>query len=129
MIQANELRIGNIVYANLKSGNGRTVIHTITAKDILNIEEEGGYLNFEPIPLTPELLDKCCGFKLRGKDMPCSSNLQNLYWTHSEFPFAIYNLSWTLQYVNAVNIEYLHRLQNLFFFVNGKEIEINIGKL
>ena len=58
-MNANELRIGNLVYKSLKSGQGRTVINPIGCQDIVRIFEDIGSFNYAPIPLTEDILLKC----------------------------------------------------------------------
>lgn len=119
MIQANELRIGNLVYNFLKQPITVSWENIKWSQDI------------EPIPLTPEILGKA-GFENIGSDhlggwtkyikksnVVCSDVVvsfgeagKNLYVTHSNNGVA-YCL-------------YIHQLQNLYFALTGEELEITL---
>ena len=132
MIQANELRIGNWVTYNPESVDDGTSIIPLA---VSCIDEEVGvilrdgftncYLFNEilPIPLTPEILEKC-GF----------SNLEyENYWVHSNW----YNISlkydsgtWGLRHnfknIITTNIDSLHQLQNLYWCLCWEELIVNL---
>lgn len=116
-MNANELRIGNLVYKSLKSGQGRTVINPIGCQDIVRIFEDIGSFNYAPIPITEDILLKC-GF---------------------EYDFISYNLHFGIDWHNGVlrfsqgkgktiflPCTNLHQLQNLFFCLCGKELTIKL---
>lgn len=54
MIQATELRIGNLIEKSLKSGQGRKIIDKVGIQDIVRIFENTGSFNYETIPLTED---------------------------------------------------------------------------
>ena len=105
MLKANELRIGNCVYAF-------KTIWQIDNTDFNNIEKIETY---KPIPLTEDILLKC-GFKkepidvysLNGIDLCVSDNSVEFFAGRIE-----------------TNIYYLHQLQNLYFALTGEELNIN----
>lgn len=121
MIQANELRIGNWVVYN-------------HPKKPYNIQMDLDHLcrvaieqaNYEPIPLTPELLEKYGFVKINGggiaawqikisKDASIewhddNSVLIGDYFGEGYNPFAIENIST------------LHQLQNLYYALTGEEL-------
>jgi len=130
MIQANELRIGNLVNI-LHPISKKWNFERIKAKTIANIEHNPNHdlivNNIEPIPLTPEILEKC-GFER-------SDNLYSMY------RLQILN-EWTAFYINPKHslcelsiskhgavvktCKYVHQLQNLYFALTGDELEVNL---
>lgn len=98
MIKANELRIGNWV---MLAG---TYWQIGFAKEI-------DVHHFEPIELTPEILEK---IKFSGMIFPAQlsvSNTGKYYWGN----------------VVDIEIKHLHQLQNLYFALTGTELEINLN--
>lgn len=138
MIQANELRIGNNVLQN-----GRVVYVESISEDRgiinVNIETEldgSAWLNgidlneLDPIPLTPEILEKF-GFEKDDNDLEfhhedfCS-------WYEKEYPiigrlvtsnFGTYLFD---EETDTLRIYFLHQLQNLYFALTGQELEVNL---
>jgi hypothetical protein len=77
----------------------------------------------EPIPLTPEILEKC-GFVIIEQGRLCvwfedfelcqlnsDKNKLGLYWC---------------EHYTGVSIEYLHQLQNIYFALTGEELNIKL---
>jgi hypothetical protein len=117
MIKANELRIGNKVF--LKSLNK---IYTIECGfDIEKIEDGDDAL---PIPLTEDWLLKL-GFE------------KTMTWTYTidllgslKLVYYLGEKGWSLgfkNYSDFSNLKYLHELQNLYFALTGKELEMKGG--
>ena len=132
-MEATELRIGNHVEKSLKSGNGRKVFDKIRISDINHIYEKDGSFNYEPIPLTEEILLKC-GFKILKHEFDSTfysinildtvvylrpSYLSGFYWG-----FMLDKLEAEIN--DCKRIEHVHQLQNLYFALTGKELEINL---
>lgn len=118
-MQASELKIGNYIY--LKSKNRIYEISTGYEIDIGTDSED-----FEPIPLTEEILLKC-GFE---KD---DIRDQDYYeWYQKEFPIiGVLCQSSDKTYLfdentDTLRIYYLHQLQNLTFALTGQELSINL---
>jgi hypothetical protein len=113
MIQANELRQDNWV---LKLGT--------PSKFDFYVEDDRTYLDeFEPIPLTPEILEKC-GF---DKGMGIDHKFQGLrlrLWKNNDW--ILLNTNGCDLYPRMPTIKYLHQLQNLYFALTGKELQVNI---
>lgn len=133
MIKANEIRVGNwlndprqydpMFFPKTENGYFRA-----TARDIQFAEE------FEPIPLTEEILLKC-GFIKTGEEYSQSDDEMmpvyklgffSIVLRDNEFRLwieieddAFYSFSWT-------KIQYLHQLQNIYFALTGQELEINL---
>lgn len=112
MIDARELRIGNLV----KTIHG--VVKTVSTieKNGINpywIFGERNYESINPIPLTPEWLEKA-GFKTDRNfsfKEPISLILKNKKITFKLTPY------------HFIDIHSVHQLQNLFFALTGKELE------
>lgn len=149
MIQAKELRIGNLVSlfdftATVnhlgKSTMGYTVdgINTSATYEVLN-----------PIPLTPEIL-KMCGFKhgmvegvtrLRDADDFSEDEGDTHYWdlrvpkndkveglsTFNLVKFGDDDLTFSCQWLR-VKLYYLHELQNLYFWLTGIELNVQLSE-
>lgn len=120
MIAANELRIGN--YVNHKSEGISRVTEIESHKNHIGVTplSFNNYVfmcaEIKPIPLTPEILEKC-GF--------VSNPYQDRYEL-GDFHFeycAIRNIVWCEKYPH---IKYLHQLQNLYFALTGEELIINL---
>jgi hypothetical protein len=137
MIQANQLRIGNLVnfdpnggvdYCIVKSIISATELRIATADEQLRqivAYTDSGWLN--PIPLTPELLEKC-DFK---KGEPISKGYYIPYSSNQYSNFIINycpsnNSFWLDSYVYDVKIEFLHHLQNIYYSLIGQELQVNL---
>jgi hypothetical protein len=113
MIAAKELRIANWV-----NELGESFYTPIQVSIKLLGQIESGEKDFQPIPLTPEILEKC-GFER----MPLTSVKR---WFNKETIFYL-QLSKSKYFVYGYKfyphgITYLHQLQNLYFFLTGKEL-------
>lgn len=133
MVQANELRIGNFI----SSPRGELEIVEIGVKNndyyaTFNGIHEGYYLEVcEPIPLTQELLLKCgaklrevnCGWEYYDIDgFVISVNVKDKRVFFSAFDRD------GEKYVNDFDLELetIHQLQNLYFALSNKELEVNL---
>ena len=128
-VKANELRIGNLIYAVHEESESIRVVDIWFLEHQLNYEEDPYADEFSrgwwytPIPLTPELLEMA-GFEYieyRSK------------WQKSDFIFQLEDLNelsdgfgLTHGFSVDIAIKYLHQLQNLFFSLCGKELEIKL---
>ncbi|KGE14598.1 hypothetical protein [Sphingobacterium deserti] len=121
MIQANDLRIGNFVHS-VEIGN-EVIINSIsdegiTFKNCVTFD----YPTFEditPIPLTEEILFKCGFFyDIDSDTYKISDCTLQIDMSDFEIPDAIV-FGESLRYVR-----HLHQLQNLFFALTGKELEV-----
>ena len=141
MIDTNELRIGNFVSTNGKPMNtSNKGIYKVLAIDSRDSFEElkgcvtitcddprykdvGAWCQYlEPIPLTPELLEKC-GFEYdNGKECwemdgecidinihPKEIGIEVDYWENS-----------------LIKCKYLHQLQNMYYAITGEELEVKL---
>lgn len=126
MIQANDLRVGNIVLY-IYSGFSESSI--IRINDIGNIavwgsDSDGKYLinlkNIIPIQLTKEILLKC-GFEL---------NLEKTLFIIKSCGLMLMDVKGLYYMANSLvktDIKYLHQLQNLYYALTGVELQVNIS--
>lgn len=121
-IKASELRLGNWL--------GSRWVSTPERVDYFQVNSiRGGedWSMIEPIPLTPEILEKA-GF---GRDNDCT--WAERYILNKEVEantiekegdgYAFYASEWTF----GKPFQHLHQLQNLFFALCGKELEIDLA--
>jgi hypothetical protein len=122
MVQPNELRINNWIIVN--DGEKPPYNYQLTGFDIYKIDEGGS--GIEPIPLTPELLEKChwvrtiTGIYVRKADR---------FKFRIEFAHGdvwLYVEQHDRDSSIEVELQYLHECQNLYFALTGKELEIKL---
>jgi hypothetical protein len=108
-MKANDLRIGNLVYAF-------KTVWNIDSTDFANPEQ---IETFEPIPLTKEWMSKIEGIK------------RNIYRFYCERFVFIYHPKYNLWRVfnkeydaYLTKVEYLHELQNFWYVMYGEELII-----
>ncbi len=132
MIKANELRIGNYLHNPVQNINFK-----IDARVIISIESEEkrseiyDKYSYKPIPLTEEMLLKC-NFLSKGftnefeniKEYILSNEISVDYFTGTK-DFDILYKGVALNYYDEKEI-YVHELQNVFYFLTGKELEIKL---
>lgn len=130
MIQANKLRIGNIV-------------KSIVFDKIVYVEEIHGlwietnysplgylqYKNIEPIPLSEEILLKV-GFRKSSSLTPLWSGPDPMLIWRTEYESDLldnyfefrFGITESYQAKRQVRLDYLHQLQNLYFALTGQEL-------
>jgi hypothetical protein len=120
MIKVNELRIGNLV---LRRGIEEDVF-TLGTSTINGKPEH----NFVPIPLTPEILEKC-GFKKDdlSYDYDLTEDIHfndagDVYYTYWEGSDSRGGIEKKI----IATVKYLHQLQNLYFALTWKELTITL---
>lgn len=123
MIQANELRIGNLFAMN----DFPMYVEAIFRDTVyLNFEGNEGDVweedikDLVPIPLTEEILLKA-GFE---KDIESLFYRNNFIIGKTKTRWAFYHNG--LMGGELVRIDFLHELQNLFFALTGEEIKIEV---
>lgn len=130
MIKANELRIGNYVYDNLKNW----VIKMHSANGIVNVESKPHEYN--PIEITEEIMLKCkqyvkwehFGEDWWGGYIPfVDGNKLMIRKVNNKFIFTICTINKIRDTFCSirklgVKINYLHELQNLYFSFRGEEL-------
>lgn len=141
MTDIKDLRIGN--YIRFKDGSIKKV------KGILFVGNDTmcDACSFSPIPLTDELLEKCGFEKIKescyrlkfaeGEEVKAPNGgiwcvLRDSYIIYNEGKFYIDSPSGVTKYSGGFNfaeingIEYLHQLQNLYYFLTDKELDVNL---
>lgn len=125
MIQANELRLGNLIdFEGLPS-----VVKEIDSQGVVVFIGETGetewidLFQFNPIPLTEEILLKC-GFEKIENNWKVLSYSNVFYFSWERLAGSAFSLD--NESIYLPHIEYLHQLQNLYFALTGEELEINL---
>jgi hypothetical protein len=127
MIASSELRVGNWVknwdiLVDNKTRAGKP--HRISQNDFAFPDL------FDPIPLTPDLLKKCGFFSLTPFTYKHPLLSCFVLKCNEEYEAALHIGWWAYLTDNNKNllscyeVNYLHQLQNLFFFLLGEELEI-----
>jgi len=120
MIKANELRIGNKVAMGVHICTINS-IHLVPGIDEVHYRVSG-FVKFDqyavydyqvdPIPLTPEILDRCGFKKTKFKWRIDEGDAFYLYGSNGFYaPFVM------------PEIKYLHQLQNIYYAMTGEELE------
>jgi len=129
MIQPTELRIGNSVFYE-----GEVWFIDSIHQDVCGVMkgERGAiilYNRMSPIPLTPEILEKC-GF---GENPQHEHPAFDEYSLLSNNRFAIGDFNGEYWVVDGIDqwllehkIYYLHQLQNLYFALTGEELKVQL---
>lgn len=136
MINVNELRIGNLVKIKTSNDANFYPIHAIDGmglKVILGgVRQCEGWKEeklLKPIPLTEELLLKC------GMNECDDDAVVRYVYRHDKFKMniiipslkeyiiRIYNLE-SGEQICGKDMHYLHQLQNIYFDLTGKELEL-----
>ena len=123
MIKASELRIGNWVYKDLSIDD--IELRQVLPGDIIYvaIEEEGGedFMSYQPVALTEEWLHKF-GFSTTQWD---DFNSHRLMVGDNDYTIVIYSDgNCEVGDIVTLKIKSVHQLQNLYFALSGKELEI-----
>lgn len=122
MVKSNELRIGNYLHNPVQNINFK-----IDARVIISIESEEkrseiyDKYSYKPIPLTEEMLLRC-GAKFNGSDIIINNTLVIEEAMAGEY-FYTCGLGVKL---NDEPIKYLHQLQNLFYCLCSRELNIKL---
>lgn len=131
MIQPNKLRIGNLVYLKY-ADYPNPIVHTIDGFDIFAIEgkklRKRG-VKILPIPLSENILLNVGFVKI------VHDSTKEEYW-HRRFIGEITeycpsitiwkNLTRVEKFSIGEHLEFVHQLQNLYFTLTSKELEINL---
>lgn len=121
MIQANELRIGNCI----QTVNDHTPFVIKELHMMHFIMRPWDNILFEPIPLTPELLEKI-GFR-HGKYETTDSVVYFKVYSDGDVKVVVEPDSDPYYRTDIGQpIRYLHQLQNLYFTLTGEELEVSL---
>lgn len=144
MIQANELKLGNFLIhkeyglamvVSISSDNTVFLENQVSSEDYnCDLDE-----NIEPIPLTEEMLLKC-GFEKNKSSYTFIIDEFTILWYNESDMFhkssfevhlckLLYNPNGEISTKRAnfkIDVEYLHQLQNLFFALTNKDLEVKL---
>jgi len=115
MIDARDLRIGNLVYSPMMNDNFK----------ISNLTDEYNP-TCQPIPLTEEWLVRL-GFQKESKEYFIKiNNHSNLLLFYSTFHDKYYYFADVerRQYNSTLPMLYVHQIQNLYYSLTGQELEM-----
>ena len=116
-MKANELRIGNLVNYYMGAPMSENILTKVEWKDLKNIGS--GDKNYEPIPLTPEWLERF-GFEHYANEW----YKKGKFWISDTGIAGITKASG--EDVNIeTSTEHVHQLQNLYFALTGEELTLN----
>lgn len=134
MLNASELRIGNLVFSDTEPSNPIvTILEILQGYANTSYKEYPAeiaknsilYNRLHPIPLTPEILEKCGFVKDRnGWHMPETQ----FSLTEQFYPCWLDRMLWPqdISDFKRQSLQYLHQLQNLFHALTGEELKIQI---
>lgn len=129
MIEANQLRIGNTVRVCIEGKDGifdefATIKEIRESIIIVGNGLHAGYHMLQPITLNELILNKC---GLKWHDPSSCYVDQNMFEiAKEEGIYPDYFLWHRNGMVGRNPIHYLHELQNLYFIIMGKELEVNL---
>ena len=126
MINATELRIGNLVYEKHCDDSLHIGVVALIQKygDATKIRTENRWYAEEPIPLTEEWLLKF-GFRMKAGKFRLPS-LSGYHFFSLQNPFmAEHDGGFVPSVLCEYTLKYVHQLQNLYFALTGEEIKIN----
>jgi hypothetical protein len=130
MLKVSELRLGNLIFHN---GEVMPVVQierrykTIYSLNYIDVDERIIGDHFQPIPLTPEWLERC-GFvsTLSGDDFH-----SEIIWDDPKSDYHYCEAGYFIDksgdygyYCDIGDIQYLHQLQNLYYALTGEELTI-----
>lgn len=131
-MKANELRIGNWVQRPLDLRNdiidGGRIYFPIDHVMIRDCDHYRDNWAFEPIPLTPKILE-AAGFHKFNNAWVLSDYDPN---NHIKWFFSIWNqFDGVYSYNGEMDLELtsLHQLQNLYYALTGEELTISINSI
>ena len=110
MIKATDLRVGNLL--NYHTAEGDIFPSKMDWQDFkwIDEDEKGFNLVHSPIPITEELLINVGAMKIRENSYNLNGMQINL--TNGK----------SIEYVHQIELEGIHHLQNVFYFIMGKEL-------
>jgi len=138
MIQANELRIGNMVYESFSFNPTLEDLEIVTIHKIDSLngiysdihDNLGDFDSLYPIPLTPEII-QMCGFKLdEHYKTYFVTDEQNNDWSivvnsfEESKGYLFQNSKSDASCYSVAYVKYLHQLQNLYFALTGEELQL-----
>lgn len=136
MIQANEMRLSNIVQPNYEHANQFHGYGRVTA--IYHSEEKGERFTvdyhypgswFEPVKLSPSILEACGFDNIHPASWYLSWESYELQYSTDDKELGILSPDGcTSGHTVYFPCGQLHLLQNIYFFFTGTELSINLEK-
>lgn len=129
MIKATELKIGNWIWFMDEA----VLIDAVDSDGCLNILasiNNGGNVSSscdmaDPIPLTPEILEKCGFIESRGSYW-IGAGEESFIVQNEAGGFRLMVMSYDDYAPYGKPLGYLHQLQNLYFALTGEELTVNL---
>jgi hypothetical protein len=129
MIQANELRIGNILEYFVNENGVDWIKVKVNGWDILRCDDNPTSFNGvrRPVVLTPEILERAGFTKVTDGSLTIYS-----YGTNPVTSDWVIQLKWLKGYPEPFyqnghfKVAFVHQLQNLIFALCGTELDINL---
>ena len=129
-MEANELRIGNYLLYRDENICQVSNIGNYFETSFNGLSYGSDNINdYKPIPLTEELLLKCGFYKAQYLEHIFQININGLYFAFDEAFEGEKDENIVGDFDECVTIripKYLHQLQNIYFALTGKELEINL---
>lgn len=127
-MKASELRIGNIIhqFSRIEASNSSDFTKDILVSiEILNkIDCKYSFIGYEPIPLTEEWLVKFGINNVSVTRIKCYQTILGYYNITIEDNIFKFWISDCDDCRFALDIKYVHQLQNLYFALTGEELTI-----
>lgn len=130
MIKATDLRLGNKVLVNGQICTVNNLFpNNIRVAELSVLHQINHESLYEPVPLTPEILEQCGFVKSEYKDfdhpvLKCRWVSKTIVGTNIK-PFLRFD-SMTKLDKPSTDVYYVHQLQNLYYSLTGQELEIKI---
>ncbi len=130
MIEANELRIGNWLSHTNNNGTFNLQTQEVLIDGFSCLYDQGlwtiPYVESKGIPLTKEILLNCGFIQLYRSDS--CVRLELIDQPEYEFKSNSFHSEFRLFFEGhcMAGINYLHQLQNLYFALTGKELEVKL---
>jgi hypothetical protein len=129
-LSASELRLGNWI----KTPNGKPMCVKNILENSVNQKIDGDGVigsyqlgNFEPIPLSPDILEKCGWGKSDEHEMGMNTLTKKNDGLYFDYHFKRFRMDFGEDdRIMMPHIKYLHQLQNLYFALTGEELTINL---
>lgn len=132
MINASELRIGNLVYLMPEKDRDKQIIF-VDAKTLVLIDEQTEDYRVSGIPITDEWLLRC-GYSFNAELKVFGATYQNPHYTNYSdwYIFKDNDGDYKIKFMRSDGFfdesvfyfKYLHHLQNIFFTLTGEELPI-----
>lgn len=129
-MDAKEIRIGN--WVNLIAIDQKIEINSVIGTGLGGLftwiekgeEYEDSLTAVEPIPLTPEILEKCGFVKQTEYIYENDKNLFEIIMNADQFFYGQWGSDGFS--IDGIELRHLHQLQNLYFALTGEELTIKL---